>query len=149
MTIQVRALRADERAAWESLYYGYAAFYEVPMNPQILDAVWGWIFDAGESFHCIVAENAEAELVGLMHFREMASPLRGARVGFLDDLFVTPAARGEQVVEALFAGLDAAAREHGWPLVRWITADNNYRARRVYDKVSVLTHWRTYQLDVR
>ncbi|WP_238377070.1 hypothetical protein [Neptunomonas antarctica] len=37
---------------------------------------------------------------------------------------------------------------YGWPLVRWITAENNYRARSVYDKLATKTHWQTYQLAI-
>jgi len=28
--------------------------------------------------------------------------------------------------------------------VRWITADDNYRAQALYDKVATRTHWVTY-----
>ena len=84
-----------------------------------------------------------------MHCRQMPSPLRGALVGFLDDLFVAPSARGQGVVESLYAALDALAREQGWPFIRWITAEDNYRARSVYEKLSDRTHWVTYQMNVK
>jgi hypothetical protein len=48
-----------------------------------------------------------------MHCREMPSPLRGKYVGFLDDLFVAPHARGQGVVEALYDALRKFARESG------------------------------------
>ena len=70
-------------------------------------------------------------------------------MGFLDDLFVVPEARGKDVVEALYAELNNFGKEKGWPFVRWITADNNYRARSVYDKIAEKTAWVTYQLDIR
>ncbi len=148
MPVTMRPVTRDDRAQWEPLYHGYAQFYKVPMTDDILDTVWSWIFDSEQKFYCLVAEDESGELVGLMHFREMPSPLRGARVGFLDDLFIKPSCRGSGAVAVMFDALDAAAREHNWPFVRWITAEDNYRGRRVYDKLSSPTHWRTYQLNV-
>jgi ribosomal protein S18 acetylase RimI-like enzyme len=84
-----------------------------------------------------------------MHFRAIPSPIRGAIVGFLDDLYVRPEYRGEGVVDALFKALDESARTNHWPFVRWITAENNYRGRGVYDKVAEKTQWLTYQMPVK
>lgn len=145
MTISIQAPAEADRDDWERLYRGYAAFYEVPMNDRILDSVWGWLFDPARQFYCILARDAGGA-VGLMHYRAMLSPLRGAVVGFLDDLYVEPAARGGGVVNRLFAELESRARAHGWPVVRWITRDNNYRARSVYDRVATRTDWITYEL---
>ncbi len=95
----------------------------------------------------IIAEGLKA--LGLMHCRQMPSPLRGAQVGFLDDLFVVPEARGKGVVEALYDELNALGNQHGWPFIRWITAEDNYRGRAVYDRLSDKTHWVTYQMAVK
>lgn len=143
-----KPIEAD-RAQWEALYRAYAKFYKVGMDAHILSTVWQWIQDADNPFYCLVAKDLQGNLTGLMHFRAMPSPLRGTHVGFLDDLFVRPDARGAGVVHALYTALDTAAITHGWPLIRWITADNNYRARSVYDSLSQRTHWVTYQMDIR
>ncbi|MEZ5858142.1 MAG: hypothetical protein R3D28_03925 [Geminicoccaceae bacterium] len=70
----------------------------------------------------------------------------GADIGFLDDLFVDPKARGPRAsagpwIEAV-AGI---ARERGWSVVRWLTADDNYRARALYDRLAVKTAWNLYE----
>lgn len=145
MTISIRSPVEADRADWERLYRGYAEFYQVPMNDGILQNVWEWIFDPGMEFYCILARDGE-QSVGFMHFRAMPSPLRGAVAGFLDDLYVDPAARGRGAVNRLFEELASQARSRGWPVVRWITRDNNYRARAVYDRVATRTDWITYEL---
>ena len=66
--------------------------------------------------------------------------------GYLDDLYVDPATRGGGVVDALFAEMRRIAREWGWAIVRWTTADDNYRARGAYDKVATRTSWITYDM---
>ena len=146
MTVTVGAMSADDRDQWEKLYHGYAEFYRVPMNAQILDTVWGWIHDAENPFYGLIAKDSDGRALGLMHCRQMPSPLRGALVGFLDDLFVAPDARGQGVVEALYTALADLGRVQGWPFIRWITAEDNYRGRAVYDRLAEKTHWVTYQL---
>ena len=119
----------------------------MPMTEHILNTVWSWIHDQDKAFYCVLAkENDHA--IGLIHYREMPSPLRGCSVGFLDDLFVLPEHRGSGVVQKLYACLKAEAAKMDWPLVRWITQENNYRGRGVYDKVANKTSWITYQLDI-
>ncbi len=138
----------SDREDWQRLYHGYAEFYQVPMNDSILETVWGWIQDENNPFFCLFARDAAGQAVGLMHCRQMPSPLRGLQVGFLDDLFVVPEARGSGVVDVLYQALNDLGAEQGWPFFRWITADNNYRARSLYDRISEKTHWVTYQMPV-
>lgn len=150
MSITVRDPAADDRPDWERLYRDYAEFYGVPMNDEILATVWGWITDPDQAFHAIVAiDDERGGCVGLMHYRPMFSPLRGNMAGFLDDLYVDPAARGGGAVQALFRELGARGRQRDWPVIRWITRDNNYRARAVYDRVATRTDWVTYELTTR
>jgi ribosomal protein S18 acetylase RimI-like enzyme len=78
----------------------------------------------------------------------MRSPLRGGDIGFVDDLFVDPEARGGRTGEALIEAVAAIAAERGWPVVRWITADDNYRARALYDRLAKKTPWNLYELSV-
>jgi GNAT superfamily N-acetyltransferase len=141
---------AADRAGWRRLYEGYAAFYKRPMTDAIADRVWAWIAAPGEHGPCegVVARSAGGAVVGLAHFRDMASPLRGAVAGFLDDLFVDPAERGGGVGRALLDHVAAVGRARGWPFYRWLTGDDNYRARALYDRVATRTMWLTYQRDL-
>lgn len=138
----------SDKSDWENLYRGYAEFYKMPMEQSTLDAVWSWIHDNAKSFFSLIAKDDNGNALGLMHFRAMPSPLRGAEVGFLDDLFIIPEARGTDVIHKLYAELNNFGKQLGWPFIRWITADDNYRARNVYDKIADKTTWVTYQLPV-
>ena len=51
------------------------------------------------------------------------------------------------------AGADPTAwpsvgRERGWTVIRWITAEDNYRGRAVYDRVAEKTRWLTYEIKL-
>ena len=148
MKISVTHTSKSDKNEWENLYRGYAKFYNMPMEQSTLDTVWSWIHNEHKDFFGLIAKDENNQAVGLMHCRAMVSPLRGAEVGFLDDLFVIPEVRGKEVVEALYAELNNLGDQQGWPFIRWITADNNYRARNVYDKISEKTAWVTYQMPI-
>ena len=130
---------------WEPLFRGYGDFYKVAMTAESLETVWGWIHDPAHVVEALVAER-DGALVGLAHFRAMPSPLRATTIGFLDDLFVDPAARGAKVGERLLERLNEISVERGWNKIRWITADDNYRARTLYDRLAVKTAWNMYEM---
>jgi GNAT superfamily N-acetyltransferase len=94
-----------------------------------------------------VAEH-DGKVIGLTHFRPFVSTLRAITNGFLDDLFVDPAARGTGAAQALIDAVSAHGRARGWGTIRWITADDNYRARGVYDRLATRTGWITYDIKL-
>ena len=146
--MKVEALILNDKDKWSELYHGYAEFYEMKMNQDILDTVWSWIHSTEVKFYSIGVKSSENELIGFMHYREMPSPLRGKLVGFLDDLFVQPDYRGTGAVQLLFKELKLQAVKNDWPYVRWITATNNLRARKVYDQISEPIDFVTYQMQI-
>lgn len=146
--MHIRSLKKNDKTQWQALYNAYAQFYNVPMNDAILDTVWRWIFDDTQPFYALIALDENDQAIGFMHFREMTSPLRGKFVGFLDDLYVIPEARGTGCVQALYKELNSFGQLKGWPLIRWITADDNHQARASYDKVADKTAWVTYQMNL-
>jgi GNAT superfamily N-acetyltransferase len=143
--MQIRKPNAADRAAWGTLYSGYAGFYGVEQTEAMRDRVWNWIHDPAHETEALVAENG-GKLVGLAHFRRFARPLSASTGGFLDDLFVDPQARGSGAARALIEALAEEGRARGWSMIRWITADDNARARGLYDKMAVATRWVTYDL---
>ena len=146
--ISVAPARPDDKAAWHPLFEGYRQFYKQPDDPSVADTVWGWIQDPNHPTNCLLASDANGTVIGLAHYRELPRPLSGTAAGFLDDLFVVPEARGSGAADALIEAVTAHGRQHGWSWLRWFTAEDNYRARSFYDRVSNLSQWKTYQLDI-
>ena len=54
-------------------------------------------------------------------------------IGYLEDLFVAPEARGHGVGRMLLQDLVVLARQNGWPKLYWHTRATNITARRLYD----------------
>lgn len=142
----IRPVEPGDLGAWQRLYQCYATFYQRPMDERILATVWGWLGDPAHELEGLLAV-LDGHPVGLAHYRRMPRPLQGTEIGFLDDLFVDPAARGGRIGEVLIARVGAIARKRGWGCVRWLTADDNYRARAVYDRLAAKTSWNLYELS--
>lgn len=144
----VRALRETDRSDWERLYENYAAFYKVEQTAEMRETVWSWIFDPSKEVEALVAETSDGKLIGIAHYRPFSRPLAASVGGFLDDLFVDPDVRGQGVADALIGALKAEGEIRGWTVIRWITAEDNYRARGVYDRLAARTKWITYDIKL-
>jgi GNAT superfamily N-acetyltransferase len=148
MGIAVRTLREEDRPDWERLYEGYAAFYKVTQTPEMRQTVWSWIMNPSMEVEGFAATDHDGTLLGIAHFRPFARPLSATVGGFLDDLFVDPRSRGLGVADALLNSLKGEGVRRGWSVIRWITAEDNYRARAVYDRLAERTKWVTYDIKL-
>lgn len=147
MTIIDIPTRPDLKPAWRALFDGYTTFYKRTLTDQVAEAVWGWINDPAHEVEGVLALEGETP-VGLAHFRRQPRPAVGRDMGYLDDLFVDPDVRARGIGRALLAHVADVGRARGWGVVRWTTADDNYRARSLYDQVAAKTAWNLYEMSL-
>lgn len=144
--VTIRPIATDDRPAWDGLFSAYAAFYSVPQTPHMRAVVWDWLMtQAALGF---VAE-IDKKLIGFAHIRPVTQTLTATTGGFLDDLFVAPDARGSGAARALIIACADYARAKGWSDLSWLTADNNYRARSLYDQLAQRAGWITYEMALQ
>ena len=62
----IRKLERKDKKNWIKLYCGYAKFYKVSMNNEILNTLWNWIHDGNHSVNGICYE-LEGKIVGSAH----------------------------------------------------------------------------------
>ena len=115
------------------------------MTDVVVETNWSWLMEPEHVCIGLVAEN-QTFLIGLAHFRGMPNPLRGQMIGFLDDLFVSSDFRSTGSAAALIMAVQEHAKVKGWFALRWITRDNNYRARGLCDKLAQKTDWMLYEM---
>ncbi len=136
----------EHRDSWDRLFADYARFYETHQTAEMRDRVWAWIHDPGHEVECLLAIDENRHVTGFAHFRSTPQPLSATMSGFLEDLFVEPQERGRGYARALIGAVVEQGRTRGWSVVQWMTKDDNYRARAVYDRVAVRTDWVTYEV---
>lgn len=142
----VRGIEPHDEAAWRRLFRDYGVFYETHFADDVLDHVWQQVRD-GAGVHALVAEQ-DGEVVGIAHYRSHPDTFSTGRDWYLDDLYVDPAHRGGGVATALIEHLAQLARATGPGKLRWITAESNERAQRVYDRLATRTTWVTYEREL-
>ena len=141
----IRKLNLKYKEKWSKLYYGYAEFYQVPMNQAILNTLWGWIHDNNHIVNGICYE-LDSNIVGIAHYRTMPRPIKGKYIGFLDDLFVDAEFRGQKIAQKLINHLKSLSKTNNWYGIRWITHSSNENAKKLYDKIANNTGFELYEL---
>ncbi len=149
--IRVRPIEPADRADWLPLWEGYNAFYgrqgPTALDPVVTQTTWQRFFEPGEPVHALVAEVA-GQLVGLVHFLYHRSTTRAEGVCYLQDLFTSPACRGQGAGRALIESVCAQAQAAGVRRVYWQTHETNAAGRLLYDQVGVHGGFIVYSRDV-
>lgn len=130
------------------LLRGYCDFYEVAVPDAALLALSRALIadPEREGVQLIARDDADAA-VGFATIFWTWTTTRGGRLGVMNDLYVTPAARGHGTADALILACRDRARAHGAVELEWVTALDNERAQKVYDRVGgERSRWLSYSL---
>jgi ribosomal protein S18 acetylase RimI-like enzyme len=130
----VRPAEAHDEARWRELWDAYNRFYEREPREDMTRHTWARILDPKCPVYALVAESPDGVVLGIANFviHENTSQLTPSC--YLQDLIVDSASRGEGIGKLLIDWLVAAMKREGWSRVYWMTKENNYRARALYDK---------------
>jgi GNAT superfamily N-acetyltransferase len=143
----VSALTPDDRAAWEPLWQGYLAFYATELTPTTTDTTWTRFHDPAEPMFALGAF-LDGRLVGIVHYLFHRSGWSISDSCYLQDLFVSPDARGHGVGRGLIEAVAEKAREAGCERLYWHTHETNRTAQALYDKVATLSGFIQYRKDL-
>ncbi len=144
--VTIRPLTAADEAGWRRLWAGYLDHYETTVPENVYQSTFARLLgDDPRDFSCFVAEDGQGRLVGLTHYLFHRHGWKIEEVCYLQDLYTDPEARGLGVARALIEAVYAAADAAGAPSVYWLTQDFNATARKLYDRIGVLTPFIKYQ----
>jgi GNAT superfamily N-acetyltransferase len=132
------------------LLRGYCDFYEVEPSDEGLERVARGVIAAPEDeAFLLVSTDDSDEVIGIAVCVWTWSSLHGGRIVYLNDLFVAEAARGAGHADALIEAVTEVARRHGAASVNWLTAVDNHRAQKVYDRAGAeFATFREYELEL-
>ncbi len=128
----IRDIVASDEAAWRGLWRQYLAFYDVTLDPAVTDQTWARLIDPAAPLRGRVAE-LDGEVVGFALHHTHLSTWVAAPDCYLEDLFLTEAARGHGLGRALLDDLIAICRANGNARLYWHTDEANTQARALYD----------------
>jgi GNAT superfamily N-acetyltransferase len=131
------------------LMRGYCDFYEVdPTDDDLLAIARALIADPEHEGIQLIARDEAGVPIGFATVFWTWSTLSASRIAVMNDLFVTPAARGRGAASALIDGCLERARDHGASSLGWQTARDNARARALYERIGARREeWIDYSLE--
>lgn len=135
MSLEIRDAAAPDARGWRTLWHDYLAFYKVTLAPEVTDAVWARALDPDSRLGLRLAFEG-GQMVGFATHHWHLSTWALGPDGYLEDLFVTPGARGCGVGRALIEDLRRLGAERGWARLYWMTDAGNARARALYDSIT-------------
>lgn len=128
-----RAASAADLDALAPLFDGYRQFYAQAPDLARARAFLAERLAHGDSA-IFVAAAADRALVGFAQLYPSFSSVGTARIWILNDLFVSPPARGTRAGVALLEAAKAHARATGAVRLSLSTAHDNARAQSVYER---------------
>lgn len=139
--------RADH-GEWLALWDGYLTFYEATLDAATSAATFDRLVDPASGICGVLARNDEGTAVGFVHWLTHPATWTTTSYCYLEDLFVSPSARGGGVGRALIAHVTDWAAETGASKVYWLTAESNTTARALYDRVATNSGMVQYQIPL-
>jgi GNAT superfamily N-acetyltransferase len=132
------------------LLHAYCDFYGVkPSDEALLALCQALIADPDHEGVQLIARDGDGAAVGFATLYWGWGTLDAARIGIMNDLFVSPSARGSGLADDLINACLEESRRHGAEHLTWQTAKDNLRAQRVYDRIGATrAEWVDYSLPV-
>jgi len=118
------------------LVRGYCDFYNVsPSDEDLLALSRALIADPEREGLQLIARDGEGRAIGFATIYWSWSTSDASRLGVMNDLFVSDAARGTGAAEALIDACRDECARRGIGRLSWQTAPDNHRAQAVYDRI--------------
>lgn len=133
--ISVRSVSPADVEAWNAYWSAYQVFYKVALDADVTRTTWARFFDPAEPVYCAVAADEE-RIYGFVTYLYHRSTWGRNDFCYLEDLFVDPAARGQQIGKQLIEYVQAQARERQCDRLYWHTQETNHTAQRLYDWIA-------------
>ncbi|MCZ7677319.1 MAG: GNAT family N-acetyltransferase [Sandaracinaceae bacterium] len=146
--MQIRAATADDAEVILRFIRELAAYEREPDAVEVDRATLAaQLSEPSPPFECLIAEDGEP--VGFALYFGTYSTWRGRRGIHLEDLWVTPRARGRGVGRALLRRLAAIACERGCARLEWAVLDWNELAMSFYRGLGAtpMDEWTTWRLS--
>lgn len=138
LLVSVEAVQVNDFEQWLPFWLKYQEFYKVSIPEETTQVTWNRFFDDKEKIYCAVARASESPdtILGFVHYLYHASTWAINDFCYLEDLYVTPSARGVQVGKQLIEFVQEQARKQQCARLYWHTQETNLPGQRLYDWVA-------------
>ena len=142
----IRRLRSDDWEGWSGLWAGYLAFYRAELDDLSTQSTFERLCAGEDGMFGLLALDDTGQAIGMANCVVHATTWSRQPKCYLEDLFVDPAARGQDIGRALLLAVKEAGTERGAHQAYWHTQQYNGRARSLYDQVGQPTSFVVYEM---
>jgi len=145
--VEVRTAVISDLNELTTLMYEYIVdFYARPKPPiEKLHSLIGMLHYKQQGIQFVASQNGK--LVGFATLYFSFSTIRTDKITVMNDLYVIKESRGTGVAKSLFEACHSYSKENGYAHMSWVTAADNSRAQRFYEKMDgKFGDWITYSI---
>lgn len=148
--VVIRPPRKHDIKAWLTLWRDYCAFYDTELPDEVCKTTWGRLMDPEIPFMgvYIATDGETGPMIGFATWVEHAVTWALGPRCYLEDLYVSPDARGKGAGEALIHAVKGQAKRDQCDKVYIMTKADNEIARGLYDKLGKETGFVRYDLEL-
>lgn len=130
----IRCFETTDRESWRKLWQQYLDMDGSTLDEEVHEATWKRLLDAAEPVNGAMVLH-EGAATGFVHFVFHRSTWSVSDACYLQDLFVSPGARGRGLGSSLVRYVGDKARANGAQRIHWQTQSDNEIAMSLYDKI--------------
>lgn len=142
----IRDAVAADWTAWHRMWLANCAHHGVTTTEVEVHELWRRILDPAHPVAALVCGGPRGDLVGFATYVVHPHTFSSRMVGYLEDLWVEPSARGGGAGRRMIEALAGRGRERGWRRLYWHCDADNVAARALYDRIARLTKHVRYDI---
>ncbi|MDF2867897.1 MAG: family N-acetyltransferase [Gammaproteobacteria bacterium] len=135
LTVSVNPVQESEYQQWLPYWKNYQAFYKINLSEDITQTTWQRFLDEQEPVYCAVAKEGD-KILGFVHYLYHRSTWAKNNFCYLEDLYVSPEARGKHVGKQLIEYVKQQAKMQQCARLYWHTQEINITAQKLYDWIA-------------
>ncbi|WOE31742.1 MULTISPECIES: GNAT family N-acetyltransferase [unclassified Acinetobacter] len=133
--IQVIPVQQQDYAQWLDYWRAYQEFYQVCLSDDVTQMTWQRFFDETVPIYAAVIKQHE-RILGFVHYVIHRSTWAIENFCYLEDLYVSPEVRGQQLGKRLIEYVQQQAKMQHCARLYWHTQAVNHTAQKLYDWIA-------------
>jgi GNAT superfamily N-acetyltransferase len=142
----IRRLERGDWDQWRPLWDGYLESYRAEVSEDVTRNTFAQLADGKNDMFGLLAVGEQQEGIGLVHCVVHPTTWSQQSCCYLEDLYVSPPARGSDLGRSLLEEAKRMSDEQGAERLYWHTQEYNGRARSLYDQVARPTSFIVYEM---
>lgn len=135
MNIIIRPFVREDHAQWQTLWHAYLAFAGTTLPAAVSEHTWQRLLEH-PAMHGLGAYDPAGNMLGFAHIILHPNTWNIGECAYLEDLFVSEAARKQGIARALLYAVYDFAQQHHCNRVYWVTAADNHQAQALYRQLA-------------